>query len=156
MDDKKLFSKFKWFLFLLGKFKVPMIGYTRPKLLELNEDTVAVKIKLRWRTKNHLSSMYFGALAVGADLTAGIHAFYFSEKLNKKVSFAFKGIEGQFLKRAESDVTFRMNQGGLIKKAIEKSIATGERVNQPVKVSAINEDKEVVAEFLMISSMRCK
>jgi hypothetical protein len=154
--DKKLVSKLKWFLYLLGKIKVPMIGYTSPKLLELTDTTVKVKIKLRWRTRNHLNSMYFGALAVGADITAGIHAFYFAKKMNKKVSFAFKGMQAKFIKRAETDVVFSTDQGQLIQQAIEKSIITSERINQEIKVIATNTSNEIVAEFIMISSVRCR
>ena len=155
-NNKISLSKFKWFLYLVGQFKVPMIGYTNPKLLELTETTVKVKIKLRWRTRNHLQSMYFGALAVGADITAGILAFYFAKKMNKKVAFAFKGMTVQFLKRAETDVVFATNDGEIIQKAIEKSIQTGERVNKPIRVTATNSYGETVAEFSMITSIRCK
>ena len=64
----------------MGKLKIPVIGYVAPKLLELDDNTVKVKIRLRRRTKNHLNSMYFGVLAVGADLAAGAHAFYYAKK----------------------------------------------------------------------------
>src|SRR5690606_21072625 len=121
-DKKEItLSKMNWLLFLLSRFKIPMIGYIRPKLLLLNDNEVEVKIKLRRRSKNHLNSMYFGALAIGADVAAGIHTFYFSEKLGKKVSFAFKGMNAEFLKRAESDITFKCDQGEVILQAILKS-----------------------------------
>lgn len=154
-NDKKLFKKLKWFLFLLGIFKIPMIGFLNPTLISLNETTVRLRIKLGWRSKNHLRSMYFGALAVGADIAGGIHAFYFAEKNNTKVSFAFKGMEAEFLKRAESNVIFECNDGLLIKSAIEKALQTGERINQPVKVEALNTAGEIVAIFTMISSVKC-
>ncbi len=83
----------QWKLFLLGFFKIPIIGYTRPKLISIDDENVVVKIKLNRRTKNHLNSMYFGALAVGADIAGGIHVFYFSEILDKKISFSFKGMK---------------------------------------------------------------
>ena len=143
-------------LFLLGVFKIPMLWYVRPKLLELNEERVVAKIRLRRRTKNHLNSMYFGALAVGADVAAGIFAFYFADLLGKKVSFAFKGINGEFIKRAETDITFICDQGELVKKAMDKSKETGERVNEMVKVIAYNTSKEPVAEFDMIVSVKVK
>ena len=108
----------QWKLFLLGFFKIPIIGFTRPKLITIDEENISVKIKLNRRTKNHLNSMYFGALAVGADIAGGIHVFYFSEILDKKVSFSFKGMNAQFLKRAESDVYFSSNEGHIIKDAI--------------------------------------
>ena len=147
-------TKFKFFLKVLGLLKIPMIGYVNPKLLVLNDETVKVKIKLKRRTKNHLNSMYFGALAVGADLTAGIHAFHFSKALNKKVSFAFKGMEAEFIKRAESDVTFVTNDGQLIKQAVYDSLAEKKRINKKVKVNAINQENEIVATFVMISSIK--
>ena len=103
------FTKFKYFLKILGWFKIPMIGFVSPKLITLNNDTVRVQIDLKRKTKNHFNSMYFGALAVGADLTSGIHAFYFSQELGYKISFAFKGMQAEFLKRAESDVIFETN-----------------------------------------------
>jgi len=144
----------QWKLFLLGFFKIPLIGFTRPKLIALDEKNVSVKIRLNRRTKNHLNSMYFGALAIGADITGGIHVFYFSEILNKKVSFSFKRMNAQFLKRAESDVYFSSNEGQIIKEAIEESIKTGERINKSIMITAKNESQEIVATFEMISSLK--
>ena len=156
MDKDKLFKKIKWQLFLLGRFKIPMLGYTAPKLLELNNNKAKVKIKLKRRTKNHLNSMYFGALAVGADVAGGIHAFYFANMHNKKVSFAFKGMSCEFIKRAESDCTFISEDGKKVEAAILKSIATGDRVNETTKVEVYDAAQELVANFEMIVSVKCK
>ena len=156
MDKDKLFKKIKWQLFLLGRFKIPMLGYTAPKLIELNNNKAKVKIKLKRRTKNHLNSMYFGALAVGADVAGGIHAFYFANMHNKKVSFAFKGMSCEFIKRAESDCTFISEDGKKVEAAILKSIATGDRVNETTKVEVYDAENELVATFEMIVSVKCK
>lgn len=141
---------------LMGLFKIPMIGYLKPKVLSISEDAVSVKIRLRRRSKNHLNSMYFGALAVGADLCAGLHAFYFTKKMQKNVSFAFKSMDAEFLKRAETHVFFHCNDGQLIKDAVEKSSVSGERINQRVRVEAKNEAGELVAIFHMESSVKVK
>ena len=145
----------KWNLFLLGKLKIPMLSYTGVKLIELNDNEAKVSIKLKRRTKNHLNSMYFGALVVGADVAGGIHAFYYAEKMNKKISFAFKGMNAQFLKRAETDCVFVSNDGKKVEAAILLSIKTQERVNETTKVIAYNLANEVVAEFEMIVSIKC-
>ena len=100
--------------------------------------------------------MYFGALCVGADIASGIHVFYFAEELNEKVSFAFKSIDGQFLKRAESDVIFSCDQGQKIKEIILQSKQSGERVNDEIDVVAKNASDEVVATFKMGVSVRVK
>jgi len=140
----------------LGIFKIPLIGYTKPQLIALNDTSAKVKIKLRRRTKNHLNSMYFGALAIGADVAGGVHAFYYAEKHNKKVAFAFKGINAEFIMRAESDCSFVSNDGNKVEAAILKSIETGDRVNETTNVEVFNEQKELVANFEMIISVKCK
>jgi hypothetical protein len=155
MENNQLFKKMKWNLFLLGKLKIPMLSYTGVKLIELNDNEAKVSIKLKRKTKNHLNSMYFGALAVGADVAGGIHAFYYAEKMNKKISFAFKGMNAQFIKRAETDCVFVSNDGKKVEAAVLLSIKTHERVNETTKVIAYNLANEVVAEFEMIVSIKC-
>ena len=147
-------GKMRWLLFLLGFVKIPLIRYTRPRLLSIDDESVRVKIKLRRRTKNHLNSMYFGALSVGADIAGGIQVFYFSKKMNRQVSFAFKGMNAQFLKRAESDIIFESNEGKKIQSAMEKSLKESSRVNDTILVEAKNDTGEVVATFELIVSVR--
>lgn len=143
-------------LFLMGIFKIPLIGFVRPKLLSIDKDTVRVSIKLRRRTKNHLNSMYFGVLAVGADIAGGIHAFYFAELAGTKVSLAFKAMKVDFIQRAESDVLFESNDGALVRQAIEVSRESGERINQAVTIRATNAAGELVAAFELVVSVKCK
>jgi acyl-coenzyme A thioesterase PaaI-like protein len=157
MPNKEIsLRKMRWMLLLLGLFKIPMVGFVRPKLLLVDDTTVKVRIRLRRKTRNHLQSMYFGALAVGADIAGGIHAFYFAELSGSKVSFAFKGMQAEFIQRAESDVIFESNEGELVRNAILKSKSTGERVNESINVSAYNLKNEVVAKFQMIVSVKVK
>ena len=152
IDLKKIQRK----LFLLGIFKIPMIGFVKPRLVHIDDKSVKVKIRLRRRTKNHLNSMYFGALAVGADIAAGIHVFYFGEVLGKQVSFAFKSISGEFLQRAETETTFECLEGEKIKALILEAESKGERLNDVVGVVATNTLGEVVATFEMGISVRVK
>lgn len=140
----------------MGIVKIPIISFVKPKLLVLNSDSVKVKIKLRRRTKNHLSSMYFGALAVGADVTAGLHAYYFAEQSGVKVSFAFKSVQADFLKRATSDVIFESNEGKSVEEVFNEALKTKERINRFVNVSALNTEQEEVATFKMEISVKVK
>jgi hypothetical protein len=144
----------QWKMFLLGFFKIPILHYVRPRLIEINDEKVVLKVTLHRRTKNHLNSMYFGALAVGADIAGGLQAFYFAERYGKKISFAFKSSTAQFLKRAETDTFFESNQGAVIVAALKKSMETGERVNDIVNVIAKNTNGEIVATFEMGISLK--
>lgn len=149
-------KKYGLMLRLMGIFKIPMIGYVRPRLVELNDQDVVVRIRLRRRTKNHLKSMYFGVLAVGADVTAGLHAFYFCDELNVKPSFAFKAMKSEFVKRAETDVIFTCSEGAVVREQVLKAIQTNERQNHWVKVTAKDLNGDVVALFEMEISVKIK
>ena len=146
--------RIKWNLFLLGLFKIPLLFYVSPKIIEISPDSCIIKIKLRRRTKNHLNSMYFGAMAVGADVAVGLHAFYLSELKKAKISLAFKSFNAEFLKRAESDVNFICEEGNKIIKMIEESKIEGKRVNKMIDVQAINSSNEMVAKFTMELSLK--
>ncbi len=146
--------RIKWNLFLLGLFKIPLLFYVSPKIIEISPDSCIIKIKLRRRTKNHLNSMYFGAMAVGADVAVGLHAFYLSELKKAKISLAFKSFNAEFLKRAESDVNFICEEGNKIIKMIEESKIEGKRVNEMIDVQAINSSNEMVAKFTMELSLK--
>ncbi|WP_100752345.1 DUF4442 domain-containing protein [Vibrio salilacus] len=150
-------TKANLYLNMFGFFKVPFIWLARPKLLQLDSNRVEVKIPLKRRTKNHLNSMYFGVLAVGADVAGGFMAMNKAQQCGQKVSLAFKAVDGQFLKRPEADVHFICEDGPLIDEMLAETFKTGERVNQAVKITAICPSlhgDEPMAEFMLTLSLK--
>lgn len=143
-------------LWLLGFFKIPMLFFCRPRIIVLNEQCAKVRIRLKRRSKNHLGSMYFGALSVGADVAGGILAFYFAECYGLKISFAFKSFEAQFLQRAESDIVFVCNEGDKIKQMVEEAKLKGERINRFVEVLGQDKTQTIVARFQLELSVKVK
>ena len=146
-------SHWRWMLRIMGWMYIPLIGYVKPRLLVIDAEKAVVRIRLRRRTKNHLKSMYFGALAVGADVAAGLHAFYFSEQLGVKPSFAFKSVKGEFLKRATGHVLFTSTDGHVVEQVVKTARETGERQHAMVRVNATVEG-ETVAIFDMEISVK--
>lgn len=150
-------NRFKFFLWYFGHFKVAMIGYLRPRLIELTDNDIVIRLPLRRRSRNHLNSMYFGALSVGADLAGGLHGFYHADLAKCKVSLAFKSFQAQFLRRPESDVYFVCHEGDTVKKMISESKASGERINKPINIKAYTDylnQPEEVADFILELSLK--
>ncbi|MCB0734265.1 MAG: DUF4442 domain-containing protein, partial [Bacteroidetes bacterium] len=134
---------YKGQLFLMGILKIRMVGFVRPRLLELNSERCRVRIPLRRRTRNHVGSMYLGAFAVGADLASGYLAYFLAKESRLSAMPVFKSMKAEYHRRAESAVIFTCADGALIQDMIENSRISGERENRVVTVLATCENEEV-------------
>ena len=143
---------------LFGISKVPLIWYCRPKVIKHTQKEIEVKIPLKYRTKNHLGSMYFGVLAVGADITGGFLAMDSIIKSSRKVALIFKDFKADFLKRPEGDVHFFCKDGLEIEELVKKTIDTGERQNYLMSIYATvpSISMDVVAKFELTLSLKDK
>ncbi len=140
-----------------GLFKVPLIFAVGPKVLQLDAQRAAVLIPLNRFTRNHLKSMYFGTLCIGADCSAGAIAMHLAEKDNKNISLVFKDLNAQFLRRPDGDVLFVCEDGPQISLAIEAAHQTGLRQNCTVSVNATVPSiskTDVVAKFSLTLSLK--
>jgi len=135
----------QWALFWFGLFKIPMIRFTRPRVVEINDSRCVIRIPFRRRTKNHLGGIYIAAYTIGADLAAGFLAFYLIKKYKLKASIAFKSMSAIYHKRAEEAVYFTCDAGQQIMAMIEASKASGERQNEkiPIPVTVTSEEDPV-------------
>jgi len=116
--------------------KIRLISYVRPRVLDLTDERCEIVVPLSWRTRNHLRSMYFGALCIGADAAVALIALNASRKAGGRITVIFKDMRADFVKRAEDDVHFACDQGREILDLVEKAAASGERENLPVQVIA--------------------
>lgn len=138
-------------------WKIPMIAFLSPRVVELTEDKITVRIPLNYRSKNHLGSMYFGSMAVGADLVVGTMAHRYIEKTGKDIEFIFKDFKSDYLKRAEADVFFTCEKGKEISDFVQKAASSFERMNLPVEVYATVPSllgSEPVAKFTLTLSLK--
>ena len=150
--------KLTWMIRLFGITKVPMIWYCRPTVMEQNDESLSVKIPLRYRTKNHLGSMYFGVLAVGADVTGGFLAMTPIMQSKRNIALVFKDFNAEFYRRPEENVIFKCHDGHDVKALVEKCIESGERENYTLTIEAFEESNqiEVVARFKLTLSIKDK
>ena len=137
--------------------KIRLISYVRPRVVDLTDERCEIVVPLSWRTRNHLRSMYFGALCTGADAAAALIGLRASQKAGSRIAVVFKDMQADFLKRAEADVHFAVDQGSEIRALIEKADASGERENLPVRVVATVPKllgSEPVARFTLTLSVK--
>ena len=135
-----------------------LLWLVSPSVVELNEKRCVVRIPLNWRTRRRdIHAMYLGVLCMGADVAAGLIAFDMLRRRKARVSFVFKDIRGEFLKRADGHVHFTNDDGPVIHDLVERALASGEREEATVRVTATVPAKSVdepVARFELTLSVK--
>ncbi len=140
--------------------KIPLLFAAGPKVVSLDERSCVVSLPFRRGNRNHLGSMYFGALCIGADAAGGLIAAKLLRNVKSgKGSLIFKDFTAKFLKRPEGETHFTCRSGEQIREAVERAEKSGERVELPVPVTAtvpsVSGD-EPVAEFVLTLSLKVR
>ena len=141
----------------LFSLRVPVLLFLGPRVVRLDEERCDVEIPLRWRSRNHVGSMYFGALCAGADLAGGLAAARLIRERHPGVGLIFAEVQGRFLKRADGDVRFTCADGRKVAAAVAEADASGERVTIPVGIVAtvpLKYGDEPVATFTLGLSLK--
>jgi uncharacterized protein DUF4442 len=153
---KKLWKQTLW-VRLWSLRNVFLLFFIKPSVIELNDRRCEIVVPLNWRTKRHdIHAMYLGTLCMGADVAGGLIAFDIVGRSKQRVSFIFKDLKAEFLKRAEDDVHFVCEEGEKISGLIRRTMETGEREEATVNVTATVPTKlaEPVARFALTLSLK--
>jgi hypothetical protein len=153
--------KINLFLRLYVWIKIPLIGFCSPKLVALTDSRLALKIPLGYRTRNHLKSMYFGALAIGAEMSIVLIAVLkikeHTDRGGDRIDFVFKDFKIDFLKRPDGDVHFISDDIKTVVEQIAESATSLERINKTMTGYAVVpsiDPNERVAEYVLTLSVK--
>src|SRR5687767_890147 len=122
-------------------FKIPLLAFCTPQVVEISEKRTVAKVRLDWRTGNHLGVMYFGALAMGAELSIALKAIQKIEESRQRIDFIFKDFTAEFLKRADGHVLFICEEADLVNELIRAATASPDRQEKTMKGRAVLEEK---------------
>jgi acyl-coenzyme A thioesterase PaaI-like protein len=146
-----------WLLRAFGFYKIPLLAFTWPQVVQLEKQKSILKIPLTYRTKNHLGGMYFGALNIGAEVVVALHVLQEIDSLGEPIDFLFKDFKASFLRRAEGDVHFICEEGEPVRSLVREAAESPERKNATFKCYALTPDKsgdEKIAEFELTLSLK--
>ena len=135
--------------------KIPLLAFTMPQFTEFSDERVVVKIRLGYRTRNHLNVMYFGALSMGAELSIAATAIDAIQQNGQRIDFIFKDFEAKFLKRADGHVLFICDQAPQVRALVIKASKSSERQEQSFEGFATVQGKEEpVMKYKLTLSMK--
>jgi hypothetical protein len=137
-------------------FKLPSAFICGVRVKEIDENKCVVTVKHRWINQNPFNSMYFAVQAMAAELSTGALVMYQIAKCGKKISMLVANNKGNFTKKATGRITFTCNDGHLIERAIQETIATGEGQTFWMKSIGTDEKGNQVSEMDFEWSVRIK
>lgn len=121
----------------ISLLKIPLLAFVSPRVLVASENQTVVKVNLDWRTRNHLGVMYFGSLAMGAELSIALKAVEKIQQSGERIDFLFKNFKCEFHKRADGDVHFVCDEADKVANLIQRALETEDRLEGTFKGSAI-------------------
>jgi acyl-coenzyme A thioesterase PaaI-like protein len=109
---------------------IPLLGFITPRVVSLSDARSEVRVRLDRRTRNHLKVMYFGALAMGAELSIALRALTAIQESGKKIDFIFQDFQAEFLKRADGHVHFVCDEAAGVLALIQEAANSDERLSK--------------------------
>lgn len=144
-----------WKLRLHFLRRLPSCWFWGVRIRELGPDRCRVAIPYDWRTQNPFRSTYFAALAGAAELSTGALALIALHGRGR-ISMLVTGLEGEFVKKADTLTTFTCEEGPAIREAIQRAIDTGEGQKVRIPTAGVNEAGEEVCRFWLTWSFKVK
>jgi hypothetical protein len=140
---------------LFSLIKLPLLAFITPEFVEFTDEKTIVRVRLGYRTRNHLSVMYFGALAMGAELSVAGAAVDQIQKSGQKIDFLFKDFESSFLRRADGNVLFICEDAGAVRQLIKEASLSSDRLEHKFSGFAVVEGKdEPVMKYKLTLSVK--
>jgi hypothetical protein len=152
--EKEIAHPLKSRMFML--FKIPAAFIAGLRVESFSNESVSVSVKRRWINQNPFGSIYFAVLSMAGEMSTGILGMAALYKRRPAVSMLIVKIEGSFIKKAIGKVTFTCRDGSMVNDAVEKAIATGEGTTVECASTGVNEEGEIIAEFLCTWSFKTR
>ena len=144
--------KFRMFLFS----KLPSAFFAGVRVRDIDEKKCVVTVPYKWFSQNPFRSTYFACLSMAAEMSTGSLSMMHVYKRIPPVSMLVVKLESEYFKKATGQTTFTCEDGEIIEKAIEESIATNETRVVRARSIGKNKNEEVVAEFFITWSFKVK
>ncbi len=147
-------TKGQFRLFLLTK--LPLAYIAGVKQIKLSSLKAVIGISHSWLNQNPFRSIYFGALAMAAEISTGILVMNKIQSSGSSISMLVGEMEASFTKKATGHIEFVCDQGDTIDEVISTAIADGN--GHQIKLTSVGRDDngDEVATFSFFWSIKLR
>lgn len=148
------FTPFRVNLYVFLKIPSAFLSGVRVKSLHAHKTVVGVKF--RWINQNPFKSMYWATQGMASELATGLLVMQNIDNCSEKISMLVTGQKGTFHKKAVGKILFNCEDGGVIQKAINLTLESGEGEKIVLVSKGIDEKGDVVSAFEYEWSLKVK
>ena len=147
-------SPLKQRLFYLKSLPMGLISGIR--ITHLDEEKAITEVPYRWRNKNPFRSMYFAVQSMAAELSTAAPVFMALKGVDANIAFIIVDLKAEFVKKAQSKVTFSCADYKEIYAAISKLNQADDTVIITAKSVGRDADGNEVATFYFTWSFKMR
>ena len=147
-------SPLKQRLYYLKSLPMGLISGIR--ITYLDEDKAITEVPYRWRNKNPFRSMYFAVQSMAAELSTAAPVFMALKGVDADIAFIIVDLKAEFVKKAQSKVTFSCTDYEEIYAAISKLNKLDDIVTITAKSIGKDIDGNEVAIFYFTWSFKMR
>lgn len=152
--QKLVNNSFLFRIYLLKSLPMAYIAGIRVK--ELSDSKAITTVKFGWLTQNPFRSMYFACQAMAAEMSTGLLVMNSIYNSTPSVSMLIIQNKATYFKKAIGKITFTCSDGDHVNKIIAKVKQGGEGITTDLKSIGIDEEGDIVAEFIFTWSLKAK
>ncbi len=135
---------------------LPMGLISGIKLIHLDEKKSVSEVPFRWCNKNPFKSMYFAVQSMAAELSTAAPALMALKGNEKNIAFIIVEVKAEFLKKAQSKITFSCMDYDKFLKAISQLNQSDDRVTVTAKTVGRDAENNEVALFYFTWSFKVR
>ena len=150
----QILSPLKFKFFTLSK--LPLAFLSGIKTTELTTKSASTTVRYKYLNTNPFKSIYYGALAMTAELSTGVLAILSIAKHEESISLLVVESHGKFHKKAIGKIKFTCEDGELFQRELEKCVTEKTPVTVKSHTKGFNENNELVCEYAFTWSFKMR
>lgn len=143
-------GRFRLFLFL----KIPLAFIAGIRLNQVSKEACSLSLRHRWWNQNPFKSIYFGAMAMCAEISTGLLVMNRIQAENANVSMLVTNMKADFTKKATGKITFTCTLDNEFEKTFQSVLISDEGQTHTLRSVGIDQDGDEVATFYFTWSIK--
>ena len=136
-----------WGINFFNFLKLPSVWWTGVRVKHIDVNNCEVKVTYLWVNQNPFKSLFWAVQGMAAELTTGVLLMQAIAESKRNISLLVLNNKATFSKKGRGKITFKCNQGELIREAINKTIETKKSQTIWLNAKGVDQANDQISSF---------